>query len=395
MSTRADVHEERMLRLAVRRVLSEDFGGMDFGGYDMGGYGGMGGGWITSERIKQLVGIFAAPFQEALAAAELVIPHAEALMKTVFEASVSSLVIGVSADYDKIFADRDQKIERINGKYADIRKASMDAFRTTDFMVCSFVMYPEAFLTTAFLSKAPQVGYEFLKTAGGRQVQGILDDFAGWWQSGIKHLQSVQSAGKSRRGWDDDEDLTSFLKRAAKGESVSNMTVGRILGEAEEKKQEDPVGSFKEQAAQKLVAILQDKGVQAAIAPTVKKMHAEGTAALVPALEQILSTAKEAVSKVSTVEGLDGLSKGKVKPELEKIQAEVQKSLGEKKDTDSSKKPDVSVPAAVQQGAKDAVKKAALEQLEERSKEDGVAHMPDGHPYRRALSQVQAKVKAL
>ena len=166
---------QKLLREYVRACLLEDdggggdYGGMIGAGMAMSPYG------IHFASSNALYGAFIKPFVDvvdvAVGKTKEMSVKAQTLLKATFEAVATSVLPWLSSDYAEIFADEQEKLNKIRTQYGEVYKATWDAFKNKDVALSAFFCYPGAVLTGELARQAPNVALAVLSTISG----GTLD----------------------------------------------------------------------------------------------------------------------------------------------------------------------------------------------------------------------------
>lgn len=179
---------EELLREYIE-LLAEDYGGYGLGeigggadwagwnyGLGMGRGGGSGMGYEGEGGA--LLNIFVKPFTDVFQTAvgktkELSI-KTQTFMKVAKEALLSTFIPLVAGDYEEIFEEEKQDIEKLKQKYGPIYQANHDAFKHPDFVISAFLTAPEALLTYAAAKLSPGALLWFMDVLTGDQLRPAL-----------------------------------------------------------------------------------------------------------------------------------------------------------------------------------------------------------------------------
>jgi hypothetical protein len=261
----------------------------------------------------------------------------------------------LESDYEEIFTERDKRLEKIDSEYADVRKATWDAFKNTDLLFTTFIMSPSSFLTYKFFEKAPKSALKTLKFIGGPVTKDVLSQFAQWYEQAHEAL----------------------LRSAEEGLLARHESVVR--------EDDEKTGSEKPKVTQKEVQENYSKLVQKVLDTSrARRMRSEALQALKTTLDATYSHAKDAMDRVKTVDDLDKLSKGALKKELEKTSKETD-------DQEVLK----GIEQALIQSAKNKIKETYLKMATDSLKKDLSMGIPESHPYVDMAKKNIDRIKAL
>ena len=412
--------DEEIVRLAIRRLIKEDGEGGGDGGYagapggdygwgmgGGGGGGGMGHMWIGDEHMSQIGSAFAAPFQELFGGVKKAVVHARTLLAVSFEVVATTLIPFFESDFHKIFEKRDRDIQQISSEYAEVRKATWDAFKNKDFVFTAFIMAPSAFITTAFITKTPKVAIDLLKLVEGDYVQSVVADFHVWIKQKkdeFKYHMTGAFSGKITHN------------QFARYEAL-NFPVEYLLMEDDEKneKKDEAKKRFNSTVAEKLVEIYKDPKVQEAIRKSEKlqKGSDSATKALVGPLQQLVEHASSLVDKMSSIQEIDKMSGGKISKEAKLAAQEMEKSslknneveneeggqdIQPKEKSIQQKKPQQNpllqqIESTVVAAVKAKIKEAYIQEVKKLSSDN--EELPKNHPYFEASKKAIEKITAL
>lgn len=172
--------DSRLLREFVREVLKED----DTGGYGYvptPGGGGFGGGMGYSSYGGSLKSIFVQPFIDAgkviKASSAKALLRIKTLAKTAIETILTTMIPFLKSNYEHIFKVEQEQLKKLKDKYRDAFKG-VDAAFTKDVMILSFMVSPQAFITTRLAMKAPEAVADMLDVlcVGNEGLSKYFDD---------------------------------------------------------------------------------------------------------------------------------------------------------------------------------------------------------------------------
>lgn len=162
--------DRRILREYVKNVLREDDGAYGMTAADMAGDGyGMGMFSGGPSLYKIFVEPFVDVFKTTQAAAEDVSTRARAAGKVAFEAIATSLIPGLSSDYQKIFDKEHQQLLKIKEKYRDVFERTDKALSNEggDFKLLAFLLDPARYISFKIARSAPEVALSAYETLAG------------------------------------------------------------------------------------------------------------------------------------------------------------------------------------------------------------------------------------
>lgn len=166
-----------LLREYVRTVLAEE----GDGGFGMGDMFGAAGGGPSGYGMhfgseEEMYKIFVKPFvdvvQVAAGKGKEVSQRLQTLLHVAFETVATTVIPILSSDYGEIFAKEEERLNKIKSEYADVYKATWDAFKDHDVMCAAFFYDPVSFLSAEFVSHAPSVAFKVMSILSG----GTIDD---------------------------------------------------------------------------------------------------------------------------------------------------------------------------------------------------------------------------
>lgn len=312
--------------------------------------------------------IFIKPFvdvvQTAAGKTKEVSRRAQTLVRVAFEAVATTVVPVLRDDYAEIFAREKQEIENIRQQYGDVYRSNWDAFLDNDALVVAFFYSPTAFLTAAFVRKAPKMAAQVISVLSGGQLDGYLSKVGKklGWNSKIITGLGVGDSSHVRRGGTYGGGLGGTYDSAIPMESV--------IHEDEEKRSNDIAQYL---ANEKVRAKLNDSSI-------VKNMRKDGRKIVQGTLASVFKQAQGVMSANSlddlqkkTGSKLKGLDKLAQVPEQERRSAEQQILATTKK----------------------SMKEFYVRNLEAQVKQAVDAGVPQDSDYVRDYSDVISKIKAL
>lgn len=341
-----------LLRECIQEVLKEDEGGGggDYGGLGLDSMAGMPYGMHYASK-DQMYQIFVKPFADVVGVAagktKELSQKGQTLLKVAFESLATTLIPILKDSYGEIFEHEKQQIDKIRSEYADVYKATWDAFNEADVLVAAFMYRPDLFLTAQLAKQAPKAAAKLLSVLSG----GALDKVLG----GI-----LKGGGGGSKGG-----------HAAKGEGSFPWSEGLVREAGEQ-----PEGESK------LEKLVNHKKVKQLLANSqkVQQMTQVGQGLVQDTLKQVY----EQASGVLQAKSLQDLQAklGKKLPGLDKLaQVPQQERQGAEQE--------------LMKGIKQSMKEFYTKQLEGQVKAAVEAGVPKEHPYIRDYAGVISKIKAL
>lgn len=290
--------EEKLLRQYISVLLKEDdTGGM---GYAPAMTGGMG----APNYGSSLKSVFIDPFLDAgkviKASSSKVLLRMKTLAKVAIETILTSTIPFLQSNYELIFKNEKEALAKLHEKYKKNFEAVDKAF-TNDFMLVSFMISPEAFITANLISKAPELAIDIFETlaVGNEGLVKYFEDLKKRFQFIGKELDDDISNYKI-------DDMGALARKNARGPYMTKAKrdlvrraglVGtNIAKEAFEPERQDKT--------QLLLNALKDQNIvrQLSETPLAKAMKADAIQ-LVNRLENgILTEAKKVMSANSIYE---------------------------------------------------------------------------------------------
>ncbi len=167
-----------LLREYVQAILSEDGDGFGMGDMFGAGGGGPSGYGMHFGSEDEMYKIFVKPFvdvvQVTAGKSKEVSQRLQTLLHTAFETVATTVIPVLSSDYGKIFAKEEQRLSKIKSEYADVYKATWDAFKDHDVMCAAFFYDPVSFLTAEFVSNAPAAAFKVMSILSGGTIDNEL-----------------------------------------------------------------------------------------------------------------------------------------------------------------------------------------------------------------------------
>lgn len=335
---------KRLLREYIRQsLLNEDMGG--FGGGDMGGPYGMD---YTGGDQSKLAKVFLTPFTDvvktATGKAKEVSTKAQTVAKVAIEAIATSVIPVISSDFDRIFDEEKQQIDKLRSEYKDVYDRTWTAIQDNDIMAAAFAYAPSAMVTAAAIKNAPIPVMNTLNVLTG----GKLDGF-------IEKMKKKLKLGDEQKMTDRDTGSSPFESRTV---------AGKLLHEKLD-----------------IAASLQQKKIKELIAanPKVQRMSQEAKTTVRDSLEKLYDRLRR-ITKAATIDELETILGEKIdgSDNVKKLQG------NERQDVEKM------IVQSVLQGAKSLYAKN-IEKIIKSSIEAGV---PEDHPliddYKKALQKIKA-----
>lgn len=354
-----------MLRECIRRMLAEDMGyGGDYAGL---GFGDVAGGAPYGAHFgsgEDLYKIFVKPFvdvvQVTAGKTKEMSARTQSLVKVAFEALATTLAPWLGSDYNKIFEKEKQSIDKIRSEYADVYKATWDAFNNADILISAFAYRPDLFLTAALAKTAPKAVAKLLSVLSG----GTLDKV-------IKQVLTGKKEKERRPG--QAGDLDAFLGKMFGDKGNSRLSDGHLREEDTEGNVQEPTGLERLVTNDKVKELL-------ANSPKVKQLEQVGQQVVQDTLRDVFGHAQDVLTAKSLTDLQTKL--GKKIPGLDKLQQVPEQERAAAEQT---------LLTGVKKGMKELYTKSLEAQVQTAIK----AGVPQDHPFVRDYMKVISKIKAL
>ena len=331
--------------LALRqKSLNEDYevGGMDYYNtsmkyMDQAFYSG---GVDPGPLFKTFIEPFTDVFKTAVAGAKAIASDVATALRVGFETIITTVLPFISADYQKIFDRRDERMEKIRADYADVFERT-DAALNEDAKLLAFMINPAGFLVGTAAAKAPAATKELLSVATGGVSDQALENASKSWEK----IQASLLNGEINE-----------KKAAAKQQSVYDQLIAELSGKSGKSEsfrrsskdylfEADKSSGFDEFLKQ----ALKNPGVVSALSDKIKnndrmkKLHSELTKVEDEALKDAEQSAVKLTNQVSSFEGIEKIASKNPKAkeaieQIKKIQDPKQKQEAIKTLTNNVKK---------------------------------------------------------
>lgn len=162
-----------LLREYVKSVIAEDsYGGFDVGAGADGPYG------ASFGSGKDLYNVFVKPFTDVVdttvGKTKELSTRAQTLAKVSFEALATTIIPVLGDDYESIFANEKQELDKLRAQYKDIYDATWTAFKDNDVVSAAFLYAPAAVITAKAAQQAPIQTVKLLNVLAGGKLDGFL-----------------------------------------------------------------------------------------------------------------------------------------------------------------------------------------------------------------------------
>lgn len=325
-----------LLKRYIRTVLlNEDFGisgdsdlGLDF----------------TNGDPKKLYKIFLEPFVDVFSTAagetKQLSQKLQTLGKVAFQTIGTTILPMFQDDYEEIFANEKQQIDKIKNQYQDVYSRTWTAIKDADVMAAAFMYDPAGLFTTKVLKHSPN------------QVMNLLNILTGG------SLDNAISKLKQKSGKNEKFDASSIEKFF--NNTDESVRTGRPL-----------LIERNLEVKSKIKELIGDN-------PTVQRMQADMKGVVRNSLEKIFDKANS-IGKARSVEELAKAINKNI-PELKKIQAlqEPERSQVEQK---------------LLQAIKGSMKSFYVKQLTDKVKNAIESGVPSDHAYLNDLKSAIQKIK--
>jgi len=263
-----------ILRRYIRESLflkEDSFSGVDSFGYagsiDPLGYGPM------SADPGPLVNTFITPFTDVfktiVASTKAITVDAATLLNVAFRVALTTIIPVIGARYDKIFAERDKKIEAIESEYKEVFDRTREAFEG-DAQLLAFMASPVGYLSSVAALKTPAVTKEVLSIATGGFSDSAFEKTKSLWDRLQERILAGEKASSLRRERDylDDEFLSSLSsrinsRRKRRSESFSRFSQSYLKEDISKRKVDKRFDAF-------LKDMLSNKKIVNALSDTIK-----------------------------------------------------------------------------------------------------------------------------
>lgn len=203
--------DEELLKEYIRLLKEDSDGGYSYDGINL-SMGSMGPGGAHFGSDKELYNIFIKPFTDVFNVAKgktkEMSQRTQTLAKIGFEALATTLIPILADDYDQLFAEEQQELQKIKSEYAEVYNATWDVLRDNDVVLAAFMYAPAAVLSYAFFQEAPKAALDLLSVLGG----GTLDAFVQTFK--MKFLSSNPSKNSFKKSEGPGMPFESFIQRA-------------------------------------------------------------------------------------------------------------------------------------------------------------------------------------
>ena len=208
----------KLLREYVKEIIIE---------YDEGGFGSQ----------KDLYNVFVKPFtdvvQTAAAETKKISQRSQTLLKVSFEAIVTSLIPAFGSDYDDIFDEQNQQLDKIKSQYKDVYDATYTSFKDRDVVISAFLYAPALFLTTKAAIQAPQVTAKLMNILTG----GRLDSFVSKITKALKFGDTKKPLDRDNSGFSESLIREASNKEAKVRKALQSKKVLSVVQNSQKTKQ--------------------------------------------------------------------------------------------------------------------------------------------------------------
>ena len=309
---------------------------------------------------KDLYNVFVKPFADVVTTAagktKEISKSAQNLLRTSFEAIGTTVLPMFKDDYERIFADEKNAIDKIRREYADVYKSNWDAFQKDDALCVAFAYRPDLFLDVAAVKKAPKVAVKMLSVLSGGSLDPIITKL---------FKKAAQKKGKN------EEDIVKQLAKLYADKGEKGKKHESIIREEDGNESSNP-----------LVTLVTNKDVMNVIAnnPRVVAMEKEGK----NIVRTTLANAYKQVRSVAQAKNIDDLQKILGKPiegadQLKQLQPQERQAAE----------------ANLVKTLKQSIKEFYAKNLEAQVKSAIDHGVPQNHPYVNDYKSVIQKIKAL
>lgn len=171
--------EKELLREFVKLV-QEDYGAYSYDGINL-SMDAMGPGGAHFGSDKELYNIFIKPFTDVFNVAKgktkEMSQRTQTLAKIGFEALATTLIPILADDYDQIFSEEREELQKIKSEYAEVYNATWDVLKDNDVVLAAFMYAPAAVLSYAFFQEAPKAALDLLSVLGGGTLDAFVQSF--------------------------------------------------------------------------------------------------------------------------------------------------------------------------------------------------------------------------
>lgn len=361
------MHQEKLLREYVKRVLTEDIGDYGGGGDATSPYGYA---WGSNEDLyNTFVGPFVDVFKTAAGKSKEIGQRAKTALWVGLQSILTTLIPIYGYNYAEVFDKEKEKIDKIRSEYQDVYDRTGKALGGSDAAMLAFMANPGVVLSLWAGSKAPKVTKGILSAATGGISDDVYDGIknaavsAGRWSLGGSGSSSSREYGSDK----------SKKKKSPKDFDFSSIGESQDLSEDASETKPD-ITPEKILKSKKFLS-------KALEAPKLKEMQQVATKIYRESLKEIYKQAEDLLKNAKTVEDLEKISKKPIK-DIDKV-----KSLkGEEK-----AKAEKMLIDGVRKNMKEFYIKSLSQQVETVRK----AGVPEESQYIKDFKEVIQKIKAL
>lgn len=296
-----------LLREYVRQVLNEDDAGgnpaMYTGNLGMAGENPYGVSFGSEDALmKTFISPFTDVFKTAMGKTKEISRKARTLLTVAFGTIMTTLIPGLGANYAKVFEKEEEDINKIRSEYADVYKATDDAFGS-DAALLAFMASPGLVIGAKAAQLTPVITKNLLSAVTGGGSDELFD----------ATKEKLKSAGKWMIG-DDSGGGGGGSRRSGKSPSS-------VFGETQLHEEDDESGKKKGKGGTySTEKLLKNKKflAKALDNPEAQKMQKAATQIYRGTLQNLYAEAENVLKKAKTAEDLQKMMKTKI-PELDKV----------------------------------------------------------------------------
>ena len=347
-----DNRNTRLLREYVRQSLSlkqQKLNEDSYGAGEMGYYNAASGyhderfysgGEDPGPLLKAFVEPFTDVFKTAVAGVKSIASDVATSLRVGFETIITTIFPFISADYQKIFERRDERMEKIRSEYSDVFERTDEALKG-DAQLLAFMINPAGYLAGKAAMNAPAATKELLSVATGGVSDQALENASKSWekiQASLLNgeINEKKAAVKQQSVYD--QLIAELSGKSGKSESLRRSSKDYLF-------EADKSGGFDEFLKQ----ALKNPGVVSALSDKIKnndrmkKLHSELTKVEDEALKDAEQSAVKLTNQVSSFEGIEKIASKNPKAkeaieQIKKIQDPKQKQEAIKTLTNNVKK---------------------------------------------------------
>lgn len=325
------MHQEKLLREYVKKVLLE-YEAAESYGYDGGGAYGMSFG-SGEDLYNTFIGPFVDVFKTAAGKSKELGVKVRTAATVALQSTLTTLIPGYGYNYAEVFDKEKERLDKIKSEYSEVYEKTDKALASSDAGMLALMASPGLVLSKMAATTAAEKGPEAIKGTLSALTGGISDEVyedikqkaidAGRWSLGEEEKTKEKRKKKSRKSDDDEDDdgLYAALSKYASKKKSDGKDPKDFFGE-NQINEDDSEDSVKKKADITPEKILKSKVFlkKAMESPRLKELQKVATETYRESLKQIYKQAEDILKKAKTVEDLQKMSKKPIK-DIDKIKA--------------------------------------------------------------------------